>query len=709
MPIKSDPPLAMAVESGHSSAPARRAVSLRSVLLGICGVVFICGLSPFNDFALANTFLVGNFLPIGLLSFFILFVALINAPLWRWAPRHAFDSGELAVALCMVLVSCTLPGSGLMRYLPSQLVGIPFHADQQADLRRLVNQLNLPEWMFPTPMDGEGNLRGNDPVVTGYIKRAPGDSDTFAERWGLVPWSNWMKPALTWGALLVAVYGAVICGGIIVQRQWVQNERLAFPLASIYLALIEKPDRGNAFNALFRSRLFHLGFAIPFLILLNNGTHQYLPQYIPAFQISFNLREVLSDPPWSYTDWGLRGAQVFFTVIGVSFFLQTKVALSLWLFYFLINGLKVLYGMQGSELTAWAQYDQQFGSILAYGAFVLWIGRAHWAMVLRQMAFRGSPGDPPAEYLPHAAAGWGFVLCSAGIGAWLVIAGASFIGAIVIVTFMMLMFLVVARVAAETGLIWIQIRATVLRPWIFMLNELPSALSARTTIHSYFYSSLFTNVFLWDLREALPVYSTHAMKVADSTVFPPAEQRWRRQWPLIACLMLALGVGYVVAGTSNLFVEYNYAASLDTTQVSPINENGLNWPKKTLEDTLQYSPPKTGPSESHSRIGHFVAGASITALLGTLHLSMVRFPLHPVGYLMAYSYILRWFWLSILIGWLLKVVIVRFGGSRMYAAARPFFIGLIVGECGAAAFWIVVNFVRHSMGLEFMAIRLLPM
>ena len=58
--------------ASYSDAPPyRRPVNLRSVLLGLLGVVFICGLTAYNDHVVANTFLVGNFLPIGLILFFL--------------------------------------------------------------------------------------------------------------------------------------------------------------------------------------------------------------------------------------------------------------------------------------------------------------------------------------------------------------------------------------------------------------------------------------------------------------------------------------------------------------------------------------------------------------------------------------------------------------------------------------------------------------
>src|SRR3954454_65439 len=156
-------------------------VNLRSVLLALVAVVFICALTPYNDFAVNNTYLVGHYLPTGPLLFFTLFVIAINGPLRRWRPQRAFGSGELAVALGMTLVACALPSSGLMRYLPTMLVVLWYHAGGSGELQSMLRQLDLPQWMFPTmnapPTDVAA--RANDPVIQNYWGRVPIESDTF--------------------------------------------------------------------------------------------------------------------------------------------------------------------------------------------------------------------------------------------------------------------------------------------------------------------------------------------------------------------------------------------------------------------------------------------------------------------------------------------------------------------------------------------------
>src|SRR3954464_13484697 len=82
-----------------------RAITWRAVLLGIVGVVIICGLTPYNDWALENTYVVGNNLPLGVIVFLVVFALFVNAPLSYWWPDKAFSAGELAAAFSMVIVS----------------------------------------------------------------------------------------------------------------------------------------------------------------------------------------------------------------------------------------------------------------------------------------------------------------------------------------------------------------------------------------------------------------------------------------------------------------------------------------------------------------------------------------------------------------------------------------------------------------------------
>ena len=100
----------------HRAGQGSRSAQLVEKLLArpdrLIGVVLICGLTPYNDFAVANTFVVGNFLPIGLVLILLVIVLLLNASLHRFVPRRAFREAELAVVTVMMLVACSLPSSG---------------------------------------------------------------------------------------------------------------------------------------------------------------------------------------------------------------------------------------------------------------------------------------------------------------------------------------------------------------------------------------------------------------------------------------------------------------------------------------------------------------------------------------------------------------------------------------------------------------------
>src|SRR5208282_3538420 len=158
-----DPPV-LPEPPEHSRAPINR----RSLFLGLGGVVFICALTPYNDYALNNTFLVGNNLPLGVVMVLFLFALLVNGPLSRWKPAWAFSAGELTVAMSMTLVSCALPSSGLMRYFPPALVAPWWHARTNPEFAQLADSLQLPKWIYPSFKGSDPSDWANDPIVSGY-------------------------------------------------------------------------------------------------------------------------------------------------------------------------------------------------------------------------------------------------------------------------------------------------------------------------------------------------------------------------------------------------------------------------------------------------------------------------------------------------------------------------------------------------------------
>lgn len=93
----------------------------------------------------------------------------------------------------------------------------------------------------------------------------------------------------------------------------------------------------------------------------------------------------------------------------------------------------------------------------------------------------------------------------------------------------------------------------------------------------------------------------------------------------------------------------------------------------------------------YSRPVHVAFGGLLCAGLYWLSLMFPAWPLHPIGILLANTYFAHFLWASVLIGWLCRLSLVYFGGSRLYAKSYNVFIGLFMGEYAAFLFWAFVN------------------
>jgi hypothetical protein len=197
----------------------------------------------------------------------------------------------------------------------------------------------------------------------------------------------------------------------------------------------------------------------------------------------------------------------------------------------------------------------------------------------------------------------------------------------------------------------------------------------------------------------------------------------------LGLLMAVLLLGLVVGGGVHLYVNYNHSMSKDTRE-QPLNPQGaaaiggahrdlLMWKDKQPEiapqslrstawDFVRGNHQQFSPAE-YNRPLHLLLGAGVAAFLYWACLSMPRFPLHPIGLLMVWSYFSNTAWVSVFFGALIKVILLRYGGARLFAGATPAFLGLIIGEVLALVVWAIVSGVLVLLGLPYKPVPIQPM
>ena len=99
---------------------------------------------------------------------------------------------------------------------------------------------------------------------------------------------------------------------------------------------------------------------------------------------------------------------------------------------------------------------------------------------------------------------------------------------------------------------------------------------------------------------------------------------------------------------------------------------------------------------------HTGGGAAALNSRGLIGLVAV---LHPLGLLMANSFAIEHFWFSIMLGWMIKSCILKYGGGGTYKRLRGFFLGTVLGDLCIGAFWIIVGLIAGKTGA---AVRILP-
>lgn len=671
-----------------AAPPPRRALTLRSFLIGLTGAVTLCAITPFNDYIVENSFMVGSYLPLFMVMWMFVIVVLINAPLHKFAPKRALQPGELLIILAMTLAASAIPSQGLMRQLAPLPVSLHKVSQTSEQFWGHFQKSGMPSWLFAAPLEDDGR---NSQTVSSFYSRLQ-DGET-------IPWGDWIIPFAGWGVFIFAFWITLIAIACITRLQWAENERLAFPLAQLQAMLIEPPQPGHGLNRLFRSRAFWITCLAVVTIHSITAASTIFPKQIPAIPLGFDFTRTFADPPFSFLPEHTRRATLYLTFVGVVYFIPSKVAFSLWFFYLLQGLISMNAQRQGGSVPGGAWMDQQMGAAVALVAGIAVVGRHHWMRVLRQMFQRARPGEPVGLYITYRWAGWMLVGGTALMLGWLIVVGATWWFALLIAGFMLMTHLATARIVAQTGLPFIRVHAAIDQVYT---NIPPSALSSRDVI----LAGASNMVGPIASRESLLTFTHSIMQTAEHT---PTAEPARTRSSIMKVIIIALIVGYGVAAWAHLRAYYGYAQPMTITAQGYENPDGVdNWPRNQISNQVNRHGDGNWASKTHSPALHFGIGLGVMGVLQWGSLTFANWLLAPIGYLTANTFYMQTAWFSLMLGWLIKVLIVRFGGARLYSDVRPVFVGLIFGEALAAGLWMIITLLMVSSGFDVARIRLLP-
>ena len=181
-------------------------------------------------------------------AFFLLFVLLMTVQVGLGAVRRewAFGRGELLTIFAMMAVATAIPTRGVVGLLLPMITGTLLLRYSRKPVGRVD-----PSAIWPTGWSSRTQLR-----YPGLLRTERGAQ--CVDPLQMLGWCHLGR----WLAFYAAFYLSLICLMNILRRQWVDNERLAYPLAQVPLAMIQGAEESRLALLFPPARSF--GWAWPF-------------------------------------------------------------------------------------------------------------------------------------------------------------------------------------------------------------------------------------------------------------------------------------------------------------------------------------------------------------------------------------------------------------------------------------------------------------
>ena len=612
--------------------PLRHAITARSIALGTLCVTFMAWGGHYTRHIGHTTKMAQDHLPWGVMVPFFIIVVILNKVIQAVRPRAMLTRAELLVIFAMALIGSALPSYFMAHMIAN--IGAPYYFPSSENGWATELHPYLVDWAVVTDVTAakwfyEGLPRGTS-----------------------IPWGAWLIPLIWRLSLVGAVACLCYCIVAIFRKQWVENERLAFPLMKLPMNMADEEPRGFFTAGFMNQPVFWIGFAFAIFPIMWNMIGYFTPVF-PTIPREFGLIQLGRDFPPIET-------RFYPLIIGASYFVELEVSGSIIIYFLFLTfqiGVLRRFGFETgpargdtSDFENW----QGLGALFVLIPWGLWVARGHLRDVVRKAFIKDPTIDDTQEMLSYRSAVFGLILSSVFISAWCVASGMTVYVAFVFVALVIVVWFGISKISIETGLISSRIiHAQFATYHIVGLTNM----NAQSIV-----AMALTYTWHRDLKTALMAPMANATKLFDDV----REDRGRMT------LAVAIAVAVVVGGSAYYAIAsgyqtgaYNYGG-IYAGSVQAVFDRGIGY----IRDPFAM--------KRHLALWGLI-GVAVTVANMVLRYIYPAFPLHPIGLVSATSYPANRTIFSIFFAWFAKAAILRIGGISLYRKASPFFFGMMLG------------------------------
>ncbi len=564
----------------------------------------------------------------------LLLLAALN-PLIRRVPYvRDLSPAEIIVVYLFVTVATFMFGCGVTRFL--------------------IATISAP-WYYSTPVAPINEIA---PFVPGWLS----PPEAIYHKWlyeasptGEIPWEVWGIPVFAWTGFFLLFGATLLSLMILFAEQWIEHERLVFPLVRLPLQILGEEGE----MPLFRNPITWIGIgvatALNFFLMIRAVFFGG-----PRGTLHFDVASGITDYPWRY----IRPMQIDLRpgLIGLGYLISTELSFSIWFFYLFQKVQALIMAGVGYRVGGMPfPQEQGIGAYLVMAGVLLWKGRGAiihaWRSLLR-------PGEGTGDRLPYRWALLGAIAGLAGLMLFFVSAGMAPWLAAVYLTILTGVGLVYGRLRGETGvpILWAfpygQQHKVI---WNFMGQ------SGVLGPHGDLRSPTIFALMGFLSRGYFPTvsgYQIEGLHLGQRTGI-----NWRQ---LVATLLIAIVAGSVFGFIFHLQPYY---------QEGGLGLRGGIWGAGTArQEYTQVLRAADMPNPPDvPRIVATIGGGALVGIISLARGQWFGFPLHPIGYVLAGAFGHK-LWGPFLIVWICKTVLLRYGGSQSYLRALPGFLGFAIGH-----------------------------